>query len=214
MSLYQTVPATAKNPGTITAALALHSRDASRILRAAGYRIGAKARPGAKHWAGALAAEPPGSEIYRAAWRLLCVRQCRESLTAGDAAGASWAAYVLAETYGRDVVDALETPVRKDANRRHARQLSPGRGLAKGVEELAKQERETRPGASAKELWTAIRARVKAAGNDWLQVQGCTILPLREEPAPDELVQIDARGRRRIVTFSAFKNRYAGSRLR
>jgi hypothetical protein len=212
VSLYKTVPATKANSGTITAALAAHTRDASRILRAAGYRVGGKAKPGAKLWAGALATEPPGSETYRAAWRLLCVRQCRDALAAGDAVGAAWAAYTLAETYGRDVVDGFEKPIRHVAKLRERQRNNPGPGLAEGIATLARQEREAHPQATAKELWRAVRDRVHAAGDDGLQVNGCKIQPLPAKPPADELVQTDAGGKTRVVTFKAFADRYAPPR--
>jgi hypothetical protein len=210
MSLYRTVPATKTSPGNITAALALHSRDASRILRAAGYAPGVKAKPGPKHWAGALAREPRQSENYRAAWRLLCVRQCRDALAAGNAEVAAFAAYHLAETYGREMLDGFEKPIRHVARLYERQKEKRGPARLLGVEAAAMMAREALPRATAKELWRWLRERAGAGG---FQAGGCALV-LPDDSTRDEIVHIDKTGKARPCKFDNFKNHYSPPKQR
>lgn len=183
MSLYKTVPATAANPRTIAEALAMHEADASRVLK-----------------------DGSDDDKARAALRLQCVQACRAALGRGDADLAAWHAYVLAEVYGREVVDTLEKPVRHVARLHKRQRENKGRGLAQAILAAVEREHKASPRASGKALWQRLVSRT--SDPDGFMMNGHTIT----RGTGDSLVQIAASGAQRTVTRKTFENRYAPPR--
>jgi len=201
MSLFLTEPATSENSvGTIAEALTAHEKAATAILRRAGYTSDKPGDP--KHWLAALGIGPRRRDIHRAARRLVCIRDCRAAIASHDAEAAAWAAFVLAELYGQDRLDAFEKPIRHGAKLHKTRQENPGRGKAEGIAAAAELARAALPKGTAKALWRWIHQHAKAGA---FTAGGHRI----EAMAAGRVAQIDAAECRRSVSQKAFENGYA-----
>lgn len=149
-SLHVTEAATADNPRTIADVLAAVERLA----------------------AATLASEPATAAPSRAARALFIAGECRRALAAGNAEGAAWAAWTLAELNGREKLDIFAEPVLRDAHRQ--------RGTRKG----GKTKRE-----SAATAWRAATvSAVKTLGRECAAKAAWRWLTNRRTPVPGGIV--------------------------
>lgn len=137
-SLHVTKPATSENPRNIADVLASVERLA----------------------AATLASEPVRVSPSRAQKSLFIVGECRRALAAGDAEGAAWAAWTLAEINGRNKLDHFAERVLRDkANTDALAELSRQSKMRPGYVEAAtyavkKYPAATKPG----QIWDALEA--------------------------------------------------------